>query len=320
VAADDRGLPATRAAPRQERELKSPDRVLLSFAVLVIIWGYSWIILKLGLEYAGPVTFAAQRTFFGAIVLLAMLALTGRRFLPTRLAETLLLGVIQTTVFVALAQWSLVEGGVGRSAVLVFTMPFWTVLFASFVLGERVFALQRWAIVVAACGLIAIVEPWQLGSSIKSKSIAVAAGAAWAAGTVLVKRIQSRAPIDPVALTAWQMLFGSLILVAMAIMVDEPATDWDPRFIAILSFTAVISTGLAWVVWLTLLQRLSAGIASMGMLAVPVFAIAASAYHLGERLSANETLGMGLIVIALIILSSAALRQRRAAERATTRE
>jgi drug/metabolite transporter (DMT)-like permease len=291
--------------------VKLPGRVSLSFAALVIVWGYGWVLLKLAMDDAGPVTFAAQRTFGAAIVLLAMLPLLRRPLLPTRLRETLLLGVVQTTIFVLLSQSSLVEGGAGRSSVLVFTMPFWTLLFAAIVLGERVVGVQRWAVVLAILGLVAILEPWQLAGSIKSKLIAVAAGVAWAASAIIAKRIHARAPIDLISLTAWQMLFGSLILAAIAYVLDEPATDWNPRFIAILAFTAVVPTGLAWVVWLYLLQRLSAGVASMGMLAVPVLATVSSAYHLGERLSVVEYVGMALIVLALLILSWAAVRQRR---------
>jgi drug/metabolite transporter (DMT)-like permease len=300
-----------RLNPRRERNLKIRGLVPLSFLILLVVWGYSWVLLKLALHDCGPITFAALRTFFAALVLLAMLPLLGRPFLPTRLAETLLLGVVQTTLFVTLSQLSLVEGGAGRSSVLVFTMPFWTLLFASIALGERLLGGQRWAIAAAALGLFAILEPWQSGGSLISKMIAVSAGATWAAATVIAKRIQTRAPIDLVSLTAWQMLFGSLILIVFAWVAGEPPTHWTPRFVAILVFTAVISTALCWFVWLSLLRRLSAGVASMGMLAIPVFATAASAYQLGERLNWNEYTGMGLIVLALLALSAAAMRQQR---------
>lgn len=285
--------------------------VPLLFLLLLIVWGYSWVLMKIGLMDAGAVTFAALRTFIGAVVLLAALPVLRRPFWPSRWRETLLLGVVQTTIFVTLSQLSLVDGSVGRSAVLVFTMPFWTLLFAAFALGERMVGVQWWAVLLAALGLIAILEPWQFGGSVQSKLIAMSAGAAWAASAVIAKKIQNRAPIDLVSLTAWQMMFGSLLLVVLAYFVNEPATVWTPRFTAVLIFTAVVPTGLGWLVWLFLLQRLTAGVASMGILAVPVIAIASSAYQLGERLTPNEYVGVCLIVMALIILSWATLRAKR---------
>lgn len=283
------------------------------FAGLLLVWGYSWVLLKLAMLDAGPVNFAAQRTFIGALALLAMLPLMRRPFWPTRVRETLLLGIVQTTIFVTLSQLSLVEGGAGRSAVLVFTMPFWTLLFAAIVLGERVGLAQRWAVALAAAGLVVMLEPWQLGGSVRSKTIAIAAGAAWAASAVIAKRIQHRGPVDVISLTAWQMFFGSTILVLLALIVDEPATNWNARYNVILLFTALIPTGLGWLVWLYLLQRLSAGVASMSMLAIPVLATASSAYQLGERLQINEYAGIALIVGALVVLSRAAMQSQQAA-------
>ena len=285
------------------------------FVLLLLIWGYSWVLLKLALENAAPITFAAQRTFFGALVLLAVLPITGRPFWPSRLKETLILGLVQTTIFVTLSQLSLVDGGVGRAAILIFAMPFWTVLFASWFLGERLIGVQRVAVVLAAIGVVAILEPWQLAGTLKSKLIAISAGATWAASTVIAKRIQNRAAIDLVSLTAWQMFFGSLLIALIATAAAEPATNYSSRFIAILAFTAVVPTGLGWLVWLYLLRHLSAGVTSMGTLAIPVLATASSAIQFGERMRANEYLGMALVVSALMILSSAAFRAKKGGRR-----
>lgn len=141
------------------------------FAGLLLVWGYSWVLLKLALLDAGPVNFAAQRTFIGALALLAMLPLMRRPFWPTRVRETLLLGIVQTTIFVTLSQLSLVDGGAGRSAVLVFTMPFWTLLFAAIVLGERIATAQRWAVALGrgarglrSCGHARTVATRRLGA------------------------------------------------------------------------------------------------------------------------------------------------------------
>lgn len=284
---------------------------LAAHVCLLLVWGYNWIPLKLAMAYSGPFNFAATRALIGALTLLAVLPLTGRSIRPVRLRETLLLGFVQTTIFVTLSQLSLVEGGAGRSAVLVFTMPFWTLLFAAVVLGERIRGAQRWAVGLAAVGLVILLEPWALGGSLKSKIIAVAAGASWAASAVIAKRIQNRAPVDLVSLTAWQMLFGAVILLAFSSVAGEPETNWSLAYVAILVFTGAVSTGFGWLVWLYVLQRVSAGVAGMSMLAIPVIATASSAVQLGERLNVNEYAGIALIVTALVILSKPALRAHR---------
>ncbi|MFT4581216.1 MAG: drug/metabolite transporter (DMT)-like permease [Gammaproteobacteria bacterium] len=284
--------------------------VPLAYLFLIVIWGHSWVMMKIALANAGPITFAAQRTFLAAVVLLAVLPILGRRLRPVRIPETIMLGIVQTTIFVTCSQLSLVDGGVGRSAVLVFTMPFWTILLAAFLLGERLVATQYWAVGLAAVGLISILEPWALSGSVQSKLIALLAGFAWAASAIIVKRMQRHADVDLISLTAWQLLFGSVVLIPIALSSGEPPTVWTPEFLGVLVFTAVLPSGLGWVVWFYLLQRLSAGVASITLLAIPVFATASSAYHLGDRMDPNETVGMVLIILALAMLSWIALVNR----------
>ena len=87
--------------------------------------------------------------------------------------------------------------------------------------------------------------------------------------------------------------------------------NWSQQFIVILAFTGVVSTALCWALWLYLLKHLSAGATSMSTLAVPVIAIAAAAYHLGERPTMIELVGMTLIICALVVLALTKLSEQR---------
>jgi len=277
--------------------------VIFSLLFLLLCWGYSWVFLKMGLDDSGPFTFAALRTLVAAIFLLCMLPLSKRPFLPLRLRETLALGLVQTALFVGLSQWSLVSGGVGKTAILVFTMPFWVLVFSAFILQERIVGKQWVAVILAAIGLILVLTPWHFMGSLQSQYLALAAGMAWGLSTVMAKRIQHAAPIDVLNLTAWQMLFGSFLLGSVALIVGERPVAWTPQFIGVLSFTGLVATGLGWLVWLFLLQHLSANVAAMSILAVPVIAIIAAAIHYGERPAFVEMIGIALIIGSLWILA-----------------
>ena len=69
-------------------------------------------------------------------------------------------GFFQTTINFGSTTMALAGGGAGRTSVLVFTMPFWTLLLAWPVLGERVRGMQWVAIAFALAGLALVVEPW----------------------------------------------------------------------------------------------------------------------------------------------------------------
>jgi drug/metabolite transporter (DMT)-like permease len=286
-------------------------RALLALVLLSLIWGYSWIVLKIALLDAGPFAFAALRVLLGAACLFAVLGAAGRPWKPERLGELFVLGLVQTSAYVGLSMWALVEGGPGRTAVLVFTMPFWTLLLAWPALGEKVRGGQWLAILLAGFGLIAILQPWQQAGSIGSKLLAVTAGFIWAVSAIILKRFQARGRMDLLRLTAWQMLLGSLPLLVVAAWVDEQPVIWSARFIAALAFNSAITTAAGWWLWIYVLNHLPAGSAGMSMLAIPVIAILASWLQLGERPPAPELAGMLMIGAALLLVALRAWRLHR---------
>ena len=116
----------------------SPSRGALSaLLVTILIWAYSWVVMKQVLAYAGPFHFAALRYLLGAAVLFGALLLSRQSLRPPPLLPTLLIGLCQTAAFQGLEQWALIGGGAGHVALLAYTMPFWAVLLAWLVLGDR---------------------------------------------------------------------------------------------------------------------------------------------------------------------------------------
>jgi len=275
----------------------------LALFVLTITWGYTWVLAKQALAYAPPFAFAAERCVGGALALLLAVKLMGR---PIRLAApgpTLAIGLMQVTGFMVFQTWALVEGGPGKTAVLVFTMPIWTLLIAWPILGERVRGKQWLAALSTLTGLVLIIEPWQMHSSLFSKFLGLMAALCWAIGTVLVKRLRSRQQVDLLSLTTWQMLLGAVPLVLLALIIPERPTDWSIPYIGILAFMSVISTAMCWWLWITILDRVPAWEASLSVLGTPVVAIVSSRLMMGEEFRFSEVTGILLIGGGLALLS-----------------
>lgn len=287
----------------------------LALAVLSLIWGYNFVVMKTVMQYVDPFQFSAMRTVLGAATLFLVLAWLRKPLRPVAPLPTLVLGVLQTAVFTALLQWALVSGAAGKTAVLIYSMPFWLLPLAWVALGERIHGLQWLAVAGAAAGLAFILEPWQVHGSPVSSALALAGGFAWAASAVLAKRLRARVKLDLLSLTAWQMLFGSLLLVAVALLVPAARPlEVSTYFVGALAFNALLGTGLAWVLWLYVLNTLPAGVAGLSSLAVPAVGVLAAWLELGERPSSSETLGMILIAASLGLLCAIAIARQRAEE------
>jgi len=292
---------------------KSTRLAVLALAVMSLIWGYNWIIMKEALKYCSAFDFAALRTFFGALVLFSFLVSTGRNLRPQQVPLTILLGLLTTTGCVGLSTWALETGGAGKTAVLVYAMPFWLLLLSRPLLGERIGWVQRLAVAVALVGLVAILEPWHTDGSVQGSLLAVSSGISWAGGAVALKIIHRRATdFDLISITTWQLFFGSLPLVAIALVAPDRPIDWTPYLAGAVLFNIVFTSIVALLLWFYSLRELPAGIAGMGTLATPVIGVVAAAVQLGESPSLWESSGMTLIMAGLVLITlPGLLRYRR---------
>jgi drug/metabolite transporter (DMT)-like permease len=275
----------------------------LALVVLSLTWGYTWVIAKQGLAYAPPFVFAAERCLGGALSLLIVLKLLGRPLKLVAPWQTLGIGLTQVAGFMVFQTWALVEGGPGKTAVLIFTMPIWTLLLAWPILGERVRGKQWLAAASTLSGLLLIIEPWDMHASLFSKFLGLMAALCWAIGTILIKRLRANTPVDLLTLTTWQMLLGAVPLILLSFIVPEPPTQWTMSYIGILGFMSIFSTAMCWWLWIYILDRVPAWEASLSILGTPVVAILASRLTFGEQFKGTEIAGILLIGGGLALLS-----------------
>lgn len=282
----------------------SPQRgALFALLATILIWAYSWVVMKQVLAYAGPFHFAALRYLLGAAVLFGALMLTRQSLRPPPLLLTALIGLSQTAAFQGLEQWALIDGGAGHVSLLAYTMPFWAVLLAWMLLGDRPSRRHWLGVDLAAIGLVCIIEPWKALGSPLSTTLAIVGGAAWAVGTVLSKRMFQRHAPSVLNLTAWQMLIGGAALGVVALAVPERDIDWTPAFMGGLAYSAVVASSLAWLLWSIVLQRLPTALASISSLGVPIVSVLLAWLILHEQPSMMALIGMLFVLAGLVAVS-----------------
>ena len=285
---------------------KAGSAPVAALVAMVLIWGYSWVVMKIALRHAHPFDFAALRVGIGCVLLFALVKFQGRSLRLPSYRMAILLGFLQVALFVALSHFALLYAGPGKTSVLVFTMPFWMIVFAHFILHERMRGTQWIAVALGFLGLLLIVEPWRLTNATGSL-LAIGAGAVWAISAVLSKKWPTAT--DPLLFTAWQLFFGFLALGLLALVHPHGPIAWNLEFVWSLLFSAVFATAIGWWLWTYVLANSPAGMTGLNSLGIPVVAVIASAIQLGERPPSSELAGMLLIGTALGLLAWLGMRK-----------
>jgi len=276
---------------------------VIAFAILALIWGYNWVVMKIAMQYCPPMIFALIRVGGGAAVILAIVAFSGSSLKLRYPWKTALLGLLQTSGFVGMISWSVAMGSAGKSAIFAYTMPFWVILLSWPFLGERIRGWQWLAAILALAGLVFTVQPWNTGAVFRNNLLGVAAGLSWGASVIVVKKIPIESRMEMLAVTGWQMVFGLPLIIIAAFLLPAPAITWNTPFILAVIYNILAGTVIAWLLWYYVLQKLSANASGLSALTVPVVGVVAAWIQLGEKPDIFEGTGMILILVALAMLA-----------------
>lgn len=275
----------------------------IAVLALAFAWGYNWVVIKVATADASPLAVAAIRVGLGAIALYLVLIVARRPLKSPPVWQTMGLGLVQTAGLTIFQTIAIATGGAGKTTVLVYTMPFWIVLFAAVFLGERITRTRAYAVILAAIGLGFVLVPLDLGSGLVSKLFAICAAISWAVGSVWTKKFRETHDVDLLSFTAWQMIYAAIPLVIAAFIVPGTYAHLTPTFIISMAYIVLAGTALAFWLWFFIIERLSAAGAGISSLLSPVVSVLAAWIQLHENPSGTELAGILFILSALIVNS-----------------
>lgn len=291
----------------------------LVWLLLCLIWGSTWLFIKLGLEDLPPFTFAGIR-FVIAVTILATIVAVRRLTLPRSSRDWLLLlvsGVLAFCVNYGLLFWGEQYISSGLAALLQSTIPAFGLVIAHFYLpGEKMTPAKILGILLGVIG-VAVVFSNQLDVA-GTKALAGCAalivssmGAAYS--NVLVKAYGNH--IDPAILAGAQMFFGLIPLLLIGIPWEGNPFNfhWTPMAVVALFYLAIVGSVVAFLLYYWLVQNMDVTKTMLIALVTPVVAVTLGMIVLNEELHWRTLVG-GLMIISgigIIVTRQAATRVQR---------
>ena len=293
----------------------SPARIALAFAAVYLIWGSTYLTIRIAIETIPPMLMSATRFLIAGLILFAVTYRPGARhehLTRRQWRDALIIGGCLLLGGNGIVSWGEQYVGSGYMALIVGSVPLWMALLAPAFGGRRVTALAGVGVAVGLAGVGLLVHP--SGASIHWQSIAVLGSPLlWSIGSLYAQR--AAMPRNALTATAMEMICGGLLMGIVGLAAGEAGrvhvasisgASWI-AFVYLIAFGSLI--GYTCYIWL--LGHVSSTAVSTYAYVNPLVAVVLGAIVLGEAIT-PVTLGAGAMIIfaVALILSSRALQSR----------
>ncbi|MFE9145114.1 DMT family transporter [Streptomyces tubercidicus] len=301
------GTATTTASPKTGGRARSWQ---LRFAVLSLVWGFSFLFIKVGTQGFAPLQVTLGRVAFGALVLLAVLTVKRER-LPRSAriwahltAAAFFLNALPFSLF-AYAELTIPSTLAGICNA---TSPLWGMALSVIALSEDRPTRRRVAgLGLGFLGVLTVLGAWQgfAGTDLTGTVMALGAALSYAIGWIYVRRTLAGVSHSHLSMSTTQLLLATAQLAVVTTLFTTAPTSYPIIPLLAVFALGALGTGLAFLIQYGLVAEIGPTTAQMVTYFVPMIATAAGVTLLHEQLSWNTPLG------ALIILAGAALTQSR---------
>lgn len=273
------------------------------FIVLVVVttflMGSSFTVGKIGLTYVSPLLLVGLRFTIAGLL---MAVIVRKNPLPATLADwgrIFVIGLMQTAGVMGCIFLSLRTITAGESSILTFTNPLMVVIMGTIFLGIRYRLLQWIGAIVGFLGVFIT-----LGFHLQLTTgtlLGLGAAVSWSIGTILIKQWGSR--FNVWVLTAYQMLFGGILLLLMGLTMETTRLTLNPISIAIILWLAIMASIVQFAIWFYLLNQGDPGKTSAFLFLAPFFGVLTGWLLLGEVVEWYVYVGGALIFTGIFLVN-----------------
>ena len=274
--------------------------------ILAAIWGAAFLFIGVAVREVAPLTYVWLRVTIAAAAMWALVAWRREALgLPRSIwGAILVLALFNNIIPFILFGWGQTHIASGLASILNATTPIWGVVVAHlFTADEKISPRKLAGVLLGFGGVALMIGPAlfdDLGNNLLAQLACVTAALCYALSGVFARRFR-RMGVSPIAVTTGQLSAGALIMLPLALLVDQPWLQPLPSLQAIGASVAlaVVCSAFGYILYFRLIDRAGATNALLVTLLVPPVAILLGALFLSEVIGARDIAGLGLIALGL---------------------
>jgi drug/metabolite transporter (DMT)-like permease len=289
-------------------------RDIAMLAGLSLIWGASFMFIRVADRELDPSALVWFRVLFGCAVLVPVVLYALRRegLRQARAAwlVILLVGIVNTAAPFMLFSWAETRITSSLAGILQAAVPIFTVILAVRFAGERVSGLRWVGVLIGFAGVALLVGSPGQGGTLASLAV-VAAAFCYAVGATLSSRLLKGT--EPLVIAAGSTVAATIVMTPVAAF-HMPTTVPGWKEIASVIVLGVLGTGVAYILFFALIRSAGASRASLVTYLIPGIALFYGVALLGEPLRAADVAGLALILSGVLLAGRANARRRAPAQ------
>jgi drug/metabolite transporter (DMT)-like permease len=298
-------------------------KIVLAFGLVYLFWGSTYLGISFAVEQIPPAYMCATRFLIAGVVMLAYCGAKGRqiRFSAQHFFHLAVVGILLLMGGNLTLSYAELIVPTGVAALLVSVTPLWFLVLDSLLLGDHHISQRgKIGLVIGIFGVLVLiwptlVHPTSFGRRDLWWSLGLQGGSfSWALGSVLSKKWQTGAG-DPFSTTAWQIVFAGLANLVFALTVERNShLVWTARGLAAIFYLVVCGSWIGYTAYIWLLQHVPTSKVSTYSYVNPVVAVFLGWLILHEKIDRYILMGSAVIVVSVIMVTSAKIHTRPAAE------
>ena len=302
----------------------SPSRwkVIAAFGLVYVFWGSTYLAIDIAVQTIPPALMCGVRFSIAGVVMLAVCAATGRRiwYSARQIALAAVVGLLLLMGGNLTLSWAELSVPSGLAALIIAITPLWFLVLDSLLLGHhRISWRGKAGLALGMVGLLVLFWPELHSTSALGRrelwaSLGLIGGSfLWALGSVLSKRWQSG--MDVFSATGWQMAAAGVGNFLFALLVgDLSRVAWTTRGVSATLYLVVCGSWIGYTAYIWLLEHVPTSKVSTYAYVNPVVAVFLGWLILHERVDRFIVMGSVIVVLSVILVTSAKVSEKTVAE------
>lgn len=279
---------------------------IIALLLVVLIWGSSFTVIKLGAEEIPPITLAFLRFAFALPFLLTLTYLQDRRTLRSQVFEDWkifsILGLAGPALHNILQNLGLQYTSASNASLIIASNPIFITLLDRLYLKEKVTLRLVSGIALAFCGIIVVIRPeeWSLHPLVVFGDLLCLGSAIfWAFYSVYSRKAMSKYGANEVM--TFSVFFGVFFLLPIAFTFEKPVLPASTWVWFLLLFLSLVCSGLAYLLWGKVLKDVPATKAGVFLFLIPIVSVVIAHFVLSETLDSIFIIGAFLVLVGVAI-------------------